>query len=232
MPADASKKVVILVHGHGATIHEGMKYAPALHQAGYNVIAFNLRRNLGNLGEGETGPCFASMGCLEKRDVIAAVDFAVSKKGQQAVGVLGFSMGAASSILAMAEDKRINAGVLNSAFARIEDEISDVGWRDYHIPRYPLLPVVVWVAGLRAGTSFYKCAAEDNIGKISPRPVMIMHCKGDPYVEASHGERLFAAAREPKELWIAPCSEHVEEWNQCRDEAEKHVIGFFNRSLK
>jgi uncharacterized protein len=232
MPADNSRKVIILVHGHGATLHEGMKYAPALHKAGYNVIAFNLRRNLGNPGEGETGEHFATMGCLEKNDIIGAVDFAADMKGQKAIGVLGFSMGSASSILAMAEDRRIDAGVFNSAFAGIEDEIADVARRDYHIPRYPLIPFVVWIAGLRAGTSFYKCSAIDYIGKISPRPVFIMHCKGDKYVELSHGQRLFAAAKEPKEMWIAPCTEHVEEWNQCRSEAERRVLGFFDRTLK
>jgi len=232
IPAHTSQNAIIFVHGHGGTIHEGMKYAPALHQAGYNILAFSLRRNLGNLGQGETGKYLATMGCLEKKDILAAVDFLSEKKGMQAIGVFGFSMGAASSILAMAEDKRIKAGIFNSAYANIEDQLADVGKRGFGLPRYPLLPVVVWVAGLRSKTDLSACNAEDYIGRISPRPVFIMQCTGDDYIDFKHAQRIFAAAKEPKEFWAAPCNKHVREWNQCRAEAEKRVLVFFDKTLK
>lgn len=231
MPAEGSRKAVIFVHGHGGSLHEGMKYAPVLHRAGYNLLAFSLRRNLGNLGEGEAGLYYATMGCLEKEDILAAVDFLAQQKGMQAIGVFGFSMGAAGSVLAMEEDHRIAAGIFNSPYANIEDQLAEVGQRKYHLPRYPLLPLVVWVAGLRGGVDMDQCNPVDHVGAIAPRPIFIMHCTGDDYVAFPHARRMFAAARAPKAFWAAPCNRHVQEWNQCRAEAEQRVVAFFNRTL-
>lgn len=229
MPAPGSRKAVIFIHGHGGTIHAGMRFAPVLHAAGYNLLAFDLRRNLGNAAE--SGRYYASMGCHEKKDVIAAVDFLDREKRQASIGVLGVSMGAATGILAMAEDQRIRAGIFSSGFANVTDQLAEVAWRDYGIPRYPFLPLAVWITGLRAGCNLFSCNAEDCIAAIAPRPVFIMHCTGDELVDFRHAHRLFAAASVPKQFWAAPCRRHTREWNECRPEAEQRVAAFFNRNL-
>ena len=59
--------------------------------------------------------------------------------------------------------------------------------------------------GVPQTTYFVRSAA-----MISPIPLLIVHGDQDPYFPAYHGQRLFDAAREPKEFWIEPGFGHAE----------------------
>ncbi len=226
MPSVApGKKAIVLVHGHGGGRNEGMRYAKMLTEAGFNLVAFDLRVF------SKSGKAFASMGYYEKLDVIAAVDFLVNEKKMESIGVFGASLGASTAVLAMAEDKRIRSGIFNSGYANVADVLAEVGARDYGLPRFPLIPMVMWISGLRAGANMGEINAEDKIAAIAPRPVFIMHCTADNFVPYTHGERLFKASKEPKEMWSPACTKHVQEWNQFRTEAERRAKEFFLRTL-
>jgi fermentation-respiration switch protein FrsA (DUF1100 family) len=45
---------------------------------------------------------------------------------------------------------------------------------------------------------------------ISPIPLLVVHGDQDPYFPVDHGQRLYDAALEPKELWIEPSFGHAE----------------------
>jgi len=55
---------------------------------------------------------------------------------------------------------------------------------------------------------FTEYASEDQIGKIAPRPVLLVHGDSDDVVSYPHAERLFIAAGEPKELVRIPQGGH------------------------
>jgi hypothetical protein len=46
--------------------------------------------------------------------------------------------------------------------------------------------------------------------QISPIPLLIVHGDQDPYFPLDHAEQLYAAARDPKELWLIPGFGHAE----------------------
>jgi pimeloyl-ACP methyl ester carboxylesterase len=48
------------------------------------------------------------------------------------------------------------------------------------------------------------------VGRIAPTPLLIVHGDADHYFPVEHAEKLYAAAREPKELWIEPGFGHAE----------------------
>jgi fermentation-respiration switch protein FrsA (DUF1100 family) len=50
--------------------------------------------------------------------------------------------------------------------------------------------------------------AVDDIGAITPRPILLMHGDADPTIPVSHTLDLFAAANEPKTLVIVPGGGH------------------------
>ncbi len=222
VPAQGSQKAIVMVHGHGGMKNEGLRYAKALHAAGYNLLLLDLRRNDG---------ASATMGYLESRDVLNAVGFLEKDRGQKKIGVFGFSMGAATSILSMANDSRIQAGIFSSGYASAVDELTEAAARDYHLPYYPLFPIVLFIIDHRAGIVLEDVRPEAVIGSISPRPVAIFHCDRDDYVEPSHAKRLMAAAHDPKSLWLAPCANHEHIWNDNSAEAEKRAVEFFRANL-
>ncbi len=211
---------IVLVHGHGATRREGLRFAPALLARGFHLLMPDLR------GSGKSQPSVITMGYLERRDVHAGVDYLLVRRALPGVGVFGFSMGAATSIMAMAEDRRIRAGVFDSGFSSIDQVLSDRAWYDYHLPRFPLVPLVRRFMEARAGISTIAPTPEAVIGRISPRPVFLIHGRKDQTVRFHEGEKLFAAAREPKRFWRHD-GEHTRAYQADTAYAIREVPAFF-----
>ncbi len=219
-----SKKAIVMVHGITADRREGLRWVKALHNAGYNLLLFDLR-NHGKSYKAKTG-----MGYYEKNDVIAAVDF-LQSQGYNDIGVFGVSMGASTAIQAMASDKRIQAGVFEAAFANLGDLLAEIAKRDFGLPRFPIINAVMWVYSMRLGANANAINPEDFIGSISPRPVFIIHCDSDDYIAYHHGQRIFAKAGEPKYRWTAHCNKHARAWQSNPEEAEKKVVDFYNKCI-
>ena len=135
IPAEASDKAVIFIHGHGADRHEGMRWFKAVHQAGFNILAFDLRN------QGKSAKSFSTMGYFEKRDVIRALDYLQQQKQIESIGIFGTSMGAATSIMAMVDDSRIAAGVFEAGWANLDDLYSEIIEQHMGLPSFPLLPL-------------------------------------------------------------------------------------------
>lgn len=226
IPAEESFKTIIVIHGHGGSRYEGLRFTSALHQAGYNLLLYDSRI----FSEGNKA--FASMGYHEQKDVKAAVTYVLSRNKTGKIGLLGFSMGAATGIVTMADDDRVAAGAFSSSYASVVDELSDVGRRDFGIPDFPLLTMTIAVANMRGDMNLYDIVPERSIGRISPRPVLIMHCDGDDYVDYKHAARVYNAAKEPKEMWTATCNRHERVWNSDPKKAESVVVSFFDRHLR
>ncbi|HJT62594.1 MAG TPA: alpha/beta fold hydrolase [Burkholderiales bacterium] len=49
-----------------------------------------------------------------------------------------------------------------------------------------------------------------SIGGISPLPLVLIHGEKDPLVPAHHAQRLYEAAKAPKELWMVPGVGHLQ----------------------
>lgn len=70
-----------------------------------------------------------------------------------------------------------------------------------HDPAFPPDLAAWW-------NEFTANAPEELIGKLAPRPVLVMHGDSDDVVAYPHAERLFLAAGEPKELVRIPHGGH------------------------
>ena len=53
-------------------------------------------------------------------------------------------------------------------------------------------------------------APHEVAGPIAPIPLLVVHGDADPYFPVEHAEQLYAAAAEPKELWVEPGFGHAE----------------------
>ena len=225
IPAEASDKAVIFIHGHGADRHEGMRWFKAVHQAGFNILAFDLRN------QGKSAKSFSTMGYFEKLDVIGALDYLQQQKQIESIGIFGTSMGAATSIMAMVDDPRIAAGVFEAGWANLDDLYSEIIEQHMGLPSYPLLPLTTWMLEQRTGMEMAKLNPEDMLADIAPRPVFIIHCSGDNLIGFSHGERNYAAAKKPKEFWKSPCQMHARAWQSDPEYIEQRVTNYFTKYL-
>ena len=76
------------------------------------------------------------------------------------------------------------------------------------------------------------CAAKPvaEIGRIAPRPVLIIHTVNDEFFPISHAERN-KAALPTAELWVAAGKEHARNYNADPVTYAARVTEFFKRSL-
>jgi len=227
MPAsdNSTKKSVLLVHGRTADRTEGMRYAKAIVEAGYNVLAIDMRHPR------QHPDIISTMSYHEKKDVIASIDFLVNEKGAESIGVFGFSMGAATSMIVMATDPRIKVGIFSGGYANSMDVLSESAKVTYGLPRYPLMPMVALFFSWRGDLEIDEINPEKYIAQISPRPIYIMHGTADKTVNFSHAQRLFDAAKEPKQLWRAEGGEHTRLWQFDNEKADTSVVEFLTRYL-
>lgn len=221
-----SNKAVVFVHGRGGSRNIGMRYATMFHQAGFHMFALDLRRF------GQSQRVQSTMGYHEQKDVTAAINFVASQKGVQHIGVFAFSMGASTSMMVMAKDKRIQAGVFEGPFASAERVLIENAKSRYGLPKYPLIPMVFQLVNWRAKIDLSAVNPLAVIAKIAPRAVYIIHHEGDHQVPIHHGRELFQAAKQPKLFWELKGKGHVNAWQKKKKKAEGSVLAFFQKYLK
>lgn len=227
MPASAQKNdsAILLVHGRTSNKTEGMRYAKSLINAGYDVFAIDMRHPR------QDASIISTMGYHEQKDIVAAIDFLEQEKQISNIGVIGFSMGASASIIVMAKDVRVKALVASGGYANAMDALAEQAKIIYGLPRYPLVPMVEKFFAWRGNVDLNDINPEDFIGQISPRPVYIIHGTADKTVGYHHAERLFNAAKQPKQIWKAENGQHTQLWQLDKEKAETSIVSFFNRYL-
>ncbi|MBV9708628.1 MAG: alpha/beta hydrolase, partial [Chloroflexi bacterium] len=67
---------------------------------------------------------------------------------------------------------------------------------------------------------------------ITPRPILIIHGLKDSVVNPKDALLLYAAAKEPKELWLLPDVEHCGAYFADRIAYTQKVIDFFDLHLR
>jgi fermentation-respiration switch protein FrsA (DUF1100 family) len=202
--------VVCTCHGIPAGIPDpnDRGYASLAEQVcseGFAVLIFNFR------GTGASGGNLDMLGWT--RDLGAMIDYlcTLPEVDKSRLSLLGFSGGAAVSVYVAAKDKRVSAVVSGACptefglWTRSEDPSSliehfrDIGAiRDNDFPPSPRR----WLDGFRLVKPI------DYIGRISPRPMLIVHGDQDETVSVGDAQRLYAKAGEPKKLTIVEGAGH------------------------
>ncbi len=69
------------------------------------------------------------------------------------------------------------------------------------------------------------------LGKLSPRPLLMIHGGADNYIKPDMARSLFDCAGEPKELWIVDKAKHNQAFHLQADEYKRRVRAFFDEHL-
>lgn len=224
VPAPGSDRAVVVLHGHGGSMDCDVHRAPVLHRAGYGVLLLDFRAH------GRSPGRRATFGYLERWDVQAAVEF-LKGRGIRRIGLLGFSYGGMASMLAAPISPDVGAVVTDGGPARLRSAIIGRG-AELGLPKW-LVAFLAWltiaVTSARLGVNLFRYEPVRWVGKIAPRPVLFVHGDLDPY--CFDFDDLFAAAREPKEVWRLPDVGHTKASEVYPEEFYRRVVGFFDRYL-
>ncbi|MBN1877470.1 MAG: alpha/beta hydrolase [Anaerolineae bacterium] len=213
---EVERSSVILV-AHGIAYH----HSPSLHaffaEHGYGVVSWDFRAH------GESGGDLCTIGYLEALDVEAALDFALAQPGVTRVGAWGGSMGGAAILRAAARRSEIEAVVVDSTFASLEET------QKVMVRSALLRPLVRFFAEQEAGLRITHLRPVDEIGLLSPRPVFIIQGDADTVIPQDSAQQLYEAAGEPRAVWTAPGVEHLGMKRAYPEEYEQRVLSFFDQ---
>jgi fermentation-respiration switch protein FrsA (DUF1100 family) len=212
-----NETVILVAHGHAS--HRWTDMHVFFAEAGYGVLSWDFRAHGASEGD------LSTIGYYEAVDVETALDFALNQEGVNCVGAWGGSMGGAAVILAAARRPEIQAVVVDSAFAAIEDELEIV-------VRLSLMrPFVRFLLEQQTGLKAEMFKPEDQISEINPRPVFIIQGLADGVIALDSAERLYASAVEPRYIWTEPNVGHLGMRNAYPEVYQTRVIAFFDSSL-
>lgn len=219
---------LVFVHGHGGNRAQFLRELALIAPEGYGALLFDLRNH--GTSEGTT----TAMGLLEVEDVIAAFDFLRDQPEvhPDQIGIYGASMGGAASLLAMARLPQARVLITESAYASFPDLVADGIRAVSGLPRFPFGDLIIGLTGLHSGQNLYTLQPIQALPHIAPRPVLILHGTADLTVPVSHAHRLYAAASEPKALFIVAGGGHINLVNVDTDAYTRQVIDFLNTYLR
>jgi uncharacterized protein len=225
-PRQPARGTVIIIHGVSESKIAGLPMAKLLHEVGFNVFLYDLRRH------GDSGGHFCTYGFYEKHDTSTVINYLLSRRDLQVgkIGLLGNSMGAAIAIQVAAIDDRVAAVVAESGFASLRTVLDEYQKRIVKLPWHYLRNIVIkrseHIAHFRATlVSPVKSIKDVHV------PVFILHGTADQNIRVASSKMLYNAANDPKELWLIPGATHSNVAEVGGESYGGRIVEFFERYL-
>ena len=212
---------VILAHGSDANRAQLVPEARVLAEAGFGILAFDWP------GQGESGGR-SEWGRAERAALEAAVSY-LDRHGdleRGRLGAFGYSFGGVYVAQVAAQDPRVRA----VALCATPNDLDDL--RRWEHRRWGLLSQQ---SGLLAAHLIYgenrALEPASVIPRLAPRPLLLIEGTADQTVPQFMTQALFAAAREPKSLYVVAGAQH-DTFNQVAPDAyPRRLREFFERAL-
>ena len=216
--------VILLVHSIRSNRVEMLSRARFLNEHGYGVLLIDLQAH------GETPGERITFGVRESEDVQAAVNYLRNAFPRERMGAIGVSLGAAAIVLAKTP-LRLDAVVLESLHPTIEEAVENRMKLHVGEAGSILSPLLLWQLSFRLGIPATELNPIGHIGNLSA-PVLLISGSIDQHTRMAETERLFDAAREPKEIWIVPGGGHFNMHAYAGREYERRITDFLDWHLR
>ena len=208
VPAPQPRGTVVLVHGLNRSRIEMVKKVPFLHAQGWNALLFDLRHH------GASGGGVSSFGYFEKADAHAAVDLARSRSAGPVV-LWGVSLGAATAVLAAAEDPAVAGVICDSSYRSLTDTVvhhlalfRGFRWWLRIVPSWPVGREVLYWIGRRGGFDPDAVDVKGAAARLAGRPCLFVCNSGDRRMPAEIAFELKAAAGDRARVLVVPGNSH------------------------
>ena len=223
---DRSRGTIFYLHGVGDNKISGLRLAQVFHSHHFNVMMYDSRAH------GKSEGRYCTYGFYEKFDVSKAIDILSErvKYPLGAIGLFGTSMGAAIAVQAASVEPRIRAVVAEGCFTNLRTITVDYQKRLLWMPWHFLRNVAMKRSEYIAHFSHHEVSPLRALAIVNI-PILFIHGKNDVRIKYQYSEQLFAAAHDPKELYLIDGANHTDIHNIAQKEYENRVAGFFEKWL-
>ena len=202
---------VIVVHGLGSCKNAHTVLVPAgmLHNAGFNVLMLDMR----DVNESDYEDGRFALGNEEYLDVLGGWDWLVNEKNipPQRIGLMGNSLGAATVLIAFAQEPQVAAVFVDSPFENLPQIINEELDRNQY-PHF-LTPGGILMARLVAGDNVLAHNPYEAIEMANGRSLYVIHGTADTRINVRHSyqlqERAAQTVRANATFWFPEGVEHV-----------------------
>jgi fermentation-respiration switch protein FrsA (DUF1100 family) len=217
-----AQATIVLLHPLDGHRRAMLKRLALMTAAGYAVLAIDFQACGMSPGESIT------MGYLESLDTEAAVAYARARQPTHKIGIIGWSLGGAATLLA--DDLQADAVVLECVYPTIQQAIHNR--IDHFIGplAHVVTPLLTLQLPLRLGITTSDLRPIDYIADLGC-PVLMLAGAADPFTPASETKDLFDAAKEPKRLSLFEGSGHTDLMRDDRAKYESEVLSFLGKHL-
>jgi pimeloyl-ACP methyl ester carboxylesterase len=218
-------------------------YCQFLREAGYDIFAFEPR------GQGDSDPQpgyepLQWVTAYEVQDCQAALAYLKARPDAdpRGVGFFGISKGGGAGLLAAAENAYVRCCVTDGVFATHTTMVpymekwiaiySRRKWLQRLLPHwYYQLVATIALRWVQRERDCHFPHLERRIGRLAPRPLLMIHGAADTYIKPEMTQALFDRAREPKELWLVEGAKHNQAFQEANGEYQRRVRTFFEEHL-
>jgi pimeloyl-ACP methyl ester carboxylesterase len=216
-------QTVVMIHGWTASRQEPMSKAGYLHDAGYNLLLFDLR------GHGSSDGDYTTLGWAEPDDVEAALRF-VQGLNPGPIALLGYSMGASIAVETAARRTDLRAVVEDSGFSSLVDVAGVRFSRLTRLPAGPLVAPMLAIGQADLGFDPARVRPVDDAARLT-MPLLAIVGTEDTTVPPAQGLAIFRATPGPKQLLVVPGAGHVAGYYQAPALYRQTVLEFLARYL-
>ena len=217
-----STATVLLFHPVRGSRRDMIERAMILHDAGFAVVLIDLQAHGESSGEQIT------FGYREKYDVQSTIEYARSVNPDHKIGIIGWSLGGAATLLAKPEN--VDAVVLESVYPTIEEAVANRLEMRIGFLQHFLSPILLWQLPLRLGINTNDLRPIDSIGELNC-PVLVLAGDQDEHTTLAETERLYESANLPKQLVIFEGAKHQDLRKYDSAKYEQNVIPFLKSNL-
>lgn len=199
-----SHSYAVLCHGYKCIPQTIAHMADCFLARGFSLLLPAAR------GHGESEGNYIGMGIHERKDIRDYCRMLVLRDPEAQIFLFGISMGAATVMMASAEDlpENVKCVIEDCGYTSVWEELALQMKIQYRLPSFPFLYVAERVCRHRAGYAFREYSPLEAVGR-TRLPMLFIHGESDTFVPFSMVHPLYKNAGGEKELLTVEGAEHA-----------------------
>ncbi|MBI4425220.1 MAG: alpha/beta fold hydrolase [Elusimicrobia bacterium] len=224
--AEPTDRTLLLLHGWGDNKGDLLTHTHYLSKR-FNLVYLDHRNH------GESAGVLSTIGCLESRDVEAALEHLKRERPRwrERLGVFGLSMGAAIAVWAAARHPELRCVAVEAPFPSFNQVARRWARNAFRLPYFPFVWLTLRIVRFRLGEDPEPYSPAYHVARVAPRPILFIAGADDRLMPVADVREVYEKAGEPKELWVIDNARH----GKCEETAgegyHRRLLEFYDAHL-